>query len=579
MDHAADMQWPRDSISTFDSDLSRSSIALSSVFSQQSRASSCTNYSTGSLGSAESGCNLDYHSFVDLSQQQGTYRQRSLQPPTRTLAEKQANNGYACSHCPNTFKKKADRKKHFQNRCTRLGDGYICPSCTHVGRNAHQVRLHRSRHGHPEPVQTIKLSQKRAFTCSDDGKIYYDAKAFFQHFESLDCALNHYSGTHHHQARVITLLQEGRYTERPHRSSVNLYAVLQKCCVANGISDHGWKALIRALPDEIALAYADQLEWGPCQDSASPLSRLGYISMTEMVADILKTAAEYYKAAETMQSSSTRSSLARDVLREKPLPPLSPSTFDLGPDLAGADLASVEKLCPRNLERNGGSQRTAVHESRPGVNSRSMIKQHHLPLRSLDRPEDCSPAVAEVRRMLLAPAMTSAGTQRTLVRRKRPPSLASDPRPDVVARSAMYAQERSFHVATNPPGATTKVTQPGSLGSSNSYNDFFDYIKYCDAGRLADEASSLDYLTALPSPQLSQNNPNSPSRTRAFLQQIFASAKDTYARESCPDAVQAIDVSSPDTTAESWKGIFADHIRVKRQGGEWSHYNRNGNFF
>ena len=286
--HYITSQLPRNSTSTFSSEHSS---AASSVFSNSARysqalsvASSQTSYSSSSARSAYSGVSTYSAGTTGSIPPNGS--RTWIRPSPR---EKKATNAYACSHCNETFSKRADRKKHILEKCPYLGSGSLCSLCLHIGRNKHQVDKHQRSARHRGPCTPVDAKDKHAFTCSNDGKIYRSLDEYINHFSSERCQLNRAGANRLHRSRLRTLLSEGRDDVNGHSY---IYVAFVEYCHRKGLL-LVFNNLIDSLSEDAAQEYAERLEWGCMPDDGSAQSRLGYTSFKVMVDEIMSCAGRH----------------------------------------------------------------------------------------------------------------------------------------------------------------------------------------------------------------------------------------------------------------------------------------------
>ncbi|USW52964.1 hypothetical protein Slin15195_G062830 [Septoria linicola] len=197
-----------------------------------------------------------------------------------------------------SFTKKSDRNVHWARRCQYLGsadavgpDAYVCPRCEFVARNDLQRQRHQQNIGHEGSWTPLRLRDKTRFTCSSDGRIYYDARAFFNHFDRDDCELSNstsnglQAGSHH--ARVCTLLLEGLMEDGRHNY---LYKALMDYCQAHQLGENEWKTIIGCMSVDSARALANKLEWGLRNKNDALLARLGFTDLDAVVFEAMEHA-------------------------------------------------------------------------------------------------------------------------------------------------------------------------------------------------------------------------------------------------------------------------------------------------
>ncbi|EME41462.1 hypothetical protein DOTSEDRAFT_36857 [Dothistroma septosporum NZE10] len=311
-------QFPRNSVSTFSSSCSSAAPSLFSNPARCSQALSVASSQTGfSSASAQSACSG--------SSAYSTHSSESMRPNASRLLirpspkQKKATNPYSCSHCSETFSKRADRKKHIRDKCPYLGQGSICPCCLHVGRNKHQVDKYQRSSGHCGPCAAVDANDKHAFTCSNDGRIYRSLEEYINHFSSELCHLNRAGASRHHRSRLRTLLSEGRDDGNGHSY---IYAALVDYCRRKKlllVFNH----LIDSLSEDAAQVYAERLEWGYMPDDGSAHTRLGYTSFKDMVDEILTWSARN-AITDTSRPSDTHTrpdQLFSSGLRQHPMSP------------------------------------------------------------------------------------------------------------------------------------------------------------------------------------------------------------------------------------------------------------------
>ncbi|PIA91462.1 hypothetical protein CB0940_09296 [Cercospora beticola] len=420
MDFYDGPQYSRDSIATFDSEQSiNTASSIFSVARSNSRASTNTAYSSHSQPYAQAISSFDppqrsapsgsashgWPSTIGHDRQRAaqivtdprrlalyTAAQRApsqaaetkaspISPANRQhtpLAEKQANNKFACSHCREVFTKKSDRKKHWHNRCQYLGDpripegaydAFVCPQCDHVARNEDQQRRHQKVSGHKGDWAPTRLCGKARYTCSNHDTIFHNAHAFYAHFERDNCPLNNHSGGkdgyRHHQARVAVLLQEGR--DELHERHTHLYAALMAYCSNLGMRADAWRPIVQRLPAEEALSIANKLEWGLQNANGSAVSRLGFTDVMKMVAQAVPLSAICdfkHEAAWCVGNDSPSRSIEPSEQRPSSQPQ-SARSAQRGPNDSATKPASASAQAhPRSQERQGGAG-FAVHRTEP----------------------------------------------------------------------------------------------------------------------------------------------------------------------------------------------------------------------
>lgn len=351
----------------------------------------------------------------------------------------------------------------------------VCRSCNHIGRNAYQVNNHASLTGHSRECDQILLSQKRAFTCSNHDKIYYDAERFLHHFQNDSrCSLNHFDGNFYHHERVCTLLQEGKSQSGQHKNSINVYDAVLKHCRQYGVAQTDWMRIVYAHSSDTARALADRLEWGLIAPDGSALSRLGYADLSEMVARVLTPSGDDHVAI--------RPEVA------KPLPKLPGEALPLGGEKSLPSLESSYSSTPADEfpDMNDWSIPDDFNTWMAGlaadVEGELMLDLQQSPRRLQKQPSPptrpCveSPAVIAAGEMLRE-AHLIASPRRGIIRAKRPTSIISDIHPEALARQQ---NRRNVNELTQTGVGQSESVTPDSArpGSGESMGALFDLRGY-----------------------------------------------------------------------------------------------------